>query len=76
MTRLKVKEQPFLYRDVASNGIINMDESAYTEHLRKKRLAERVQEEKFNSEARLNKLETDVLELKSGINQILELLKR
>lgn len=76
MNRLKVKDQPFLFRDTQSNGIINTDDIEYAEYLRRKRQSKILEEEKLGTETRLNKLESDVSELKDGINQILELLKR
>lgn len=76
MTRLKVKDHPHLYRDATSNGIINANNDEYMEYLRKKRKLQQEQDEKEATENRLNKIESDVSELKHGINQILELLKR
>ena len=76
MARLKVKDSPFLVRDELSNGIINTDTTSYEEHTRKKRLRQKLEDEKVNSEHRLNRIESEVSELKLGINQILEMLKR
>lgn len=76
MSRLKVKDEPFLYRDAQSNGIINSNDAAYNEYRKKRHQAELLEEEKHTAETRLNKLEKDVSELKDGITQILELLKR
>lgn len=76
MNRLKVKDDPYLLRDVNSNGIINANDAEYGEYLRKKKQINALEEEKLNTEARLNKIESEVGELKQGINQILELLKR
>lgn len=76
MTRLKVKDHPHLYRDTRSNGIINANQDEYNEYLMRKRKAQQIQEEKETTENRLNKIESEVSELKHGINQILELLKK
>lgn len=76
MTRLKVKDEPSLVRDSISNGIINTDDVAYHEYLKRKRLSQRLEEERSNSEARLNNIEQDVVALKQGIREILELLKK
>jgi wobble nucleotide-excising tRNase len=76
MSRLKVKDDPFLCRDPQSNGIINTNDVAYNEYLKRKRKAQHLEEEKHNAETRLNKLEQDVSELKDGISQILELLRK
>lgn len=76
MNRLKVKDEPHLLRDVESNGIINTNDGEYNEYARKKRQIKILEEERLTTEARLNKIESEVGDLKQGINQILELLKR
>jgi hypothetical protein len=76
MNRLKVKEDPYLFRDVDSNGIINTNDAEYNEYARKKKQIRILEEDRLNTEARLNKIESEVGELKQGINQILELLRR
>jgi hypothetical protein len=76
MNRLKVKDEPYLLRDVESNGIINTNDTEYKEYARKKRQSKILEEERLTTEARLNKIESEVGELKTGINQILELLRR
>jgi hypothetical protein len=76
MNRLKVKDDPHLFRDTESNGIINTNQAEYNEYLRRKKQSKFVEEEKLLTEARLNNIESEVSELKQGINQILELLKR
>ena len=76
MNRLKVKDDPYLFRDVNSNGIINTNDAEYDEYARKKRQIKILEEERLNTEARLNKIESEVGELKQGISQILELLRR
>jgi hypothetical protein len=76
MNRLKVKDEPHLLRDVESNGIINTNDVEYNEYARKKRQIKILEEERLTTEARLNKIESEVGDLKQGINQILELLRR
>lgn len=76
MNRLKVKDEPHLLRDVESNGIINTNNVEYHEYARKKRQIKILEEERLTTEARLNKIESEVGDLKQGINQILELLRR
>lgn len=76
MNRLKVKDEPHLQRDVESNGIINTNDAEYNEYARKKRQIKILEEERLSTEARLNKIESEVGELKQGINQILELLRQ
>lgn len=75
MNRLRVKDAPFLYRDSDSNGIINTDEGAYSEHIKKKRAAEDARLEKERTNQKLQQLEHEIVELKSGISQILDILK-
>lgn len=72
----KVNDNPGLLRDLSSNGILNVDDTAYNNHRRNKRLAKEKLEKEQSQETRINKLENDVSELKSGISQILEILKK
>lgn len=74
--RLKVKEDPNLCRDVSTNGIVNTNKLAYEEHMKKRQKLQQIEREEEAQKRRINKLEQDVSELKSGINQILELLKK
>lgn len=76
MNRLKVKDEPHLQRDIESNGIIHTNDVEYNEYARKKRQIKILEEERLSTEARLNKIESEVGELKQGINQILELLRQ
>ncbi len=73
--RLKVKDSPYC-RDSFSNGIINTDRQAYEEHMKRRQKLQQLEREEELQKRRINKLEQDVSELKSGINQILELLKK
>lgn len=75
MNKLKVKDAPFLYRDVESNGIINTDNGAYNEHIKKKRAAQAAQLEREQTNQKLQQLEQDVSDLRDGIAQILDILK-
>ena len=75
MDRLKVKDNPNLQRDTKSNGIINTDESAYKQYIINKRKNKLLEEQKRNTEERINNLEDELKNLKNGINRILEILK-
>lgn len=72
---LKVKDRPGLVRDMNSNGVINVDSAKYSAHSRQKetqaqqRLKDQMREEK------INKLESDVNELKAGLSEILSILR-
>lgn len=75
MDRLKVKDNPGLQRDVKSNGILNTDDNAYKQYLLNKSKNKKIEEEKRNTQERINNLENELKQLKTGIAQILELLK-
>ena len=76
MKILQVEDNPGLVRDAGSNSILNVDTNAYDAHKRNRRLAQAKLEKEHAQESRINKLENDVSELKSGISQILEMLKK
>lgn len=69
MRFLKVKDVQGLVRDTVTGAILNVDDKAFELHKKKKQEAKR-------KEDRINKLEQDVQDLKSGIKQILELLQK
>jgi len=75
MNKVKIKDNPNLERDVNSNGILNIDDSAYRQHLANKQKQKLLEVQKRNAEERINNLENELKELKTGIAQILELLK-
>lgn len=72
---LKVDNEDNMYRDAESNAILNVDNSAYQQHKKNKEFLRRKQLEDRQKEARLNKLENEVSSLKTGIEQILDILK-
>jgi hypothetical protein len=72
---LKVKDEDGLYRDTRSQGILNLNDVEYERHKQTKQFLKKKQLEERNKDARLNNLEQDVASLKTGIQQILELLK-
>jgi hypothetical protein len=71
---LKVKDAPGLYRDPNSNAILNLDQDAFTEYKKHKKAAEEQKNRKAQMESRLNTLEKEVRELKTGMDKILEIL--
>jgi len=71
----KVKDQNGFFRDIDSNAILNMDNTSYLKYKQEKQFAKLKREEEQRKETRLNNLESEVKQLKDGINQILELLK-
>lgn len=73
--KVRPEDFPEYYRDPNSNGIVHDNNAAYEEYLKKKIAQKRQVHEKQQTEARLNNLETEIGQLKCGINQILELLK-
>lgn len=72
--KMRVQDYPQYYRDNRSGGIIHDNELEYQEYRKKKIAQKRVHEEKHSLDTRLNNLEKEVEGLKTGINQILELL--
>lgn len=72
--KIKVQDYPQYYRDGRSGGIVHDNDTEYQEYRKKKIAQKRVQEEKHSLDTRLNNLEKEVEGLKTGINQILELL--
>lgn len=73
--KLRAKDFPEYYRDPQTNGIVHDSNDAYQEYLKRKIAQKRQNQEKQQTEARLNNLENEISQLKCGINQILELLK-
>lgn len=65
---LKVKDHKNLVRDVNSKAVLNLDKQALDEHRNKKKMVK----ELFNNNAKINKLEEDVNEIKSLLKQLLE----
>jgi len=59
----KVKDYPNLRRDPRSKGIININQSAYNEHLQKKLLKEK-----------MVNMDNEINTIKQSVNEIKELL--
>lgn len=60
---LKVKDYPNLRRDPVSKGIVNVDQSAYNEHLQKKLVKEK-----------MTSMDNEINSIKQSVNEIKELL--
>lgn len=71
---LKVKEHEGLIRDVASGGIINIDNTAYKKYKAEKKIMQHKIEQHSSQENRLNTLEKKVDMVEDKLNKILELL--
>lgn len=69
-----VENNPTLVRDLETGSIVNMDEQGYRSHKKQKALARQKLEAEQAREERINKIEKDVSELKTGISKILEIL--
>lgn len=69
-----IENNPELVRDLTTGSVINIDEQGYRNHKKQKALAKQKIESERAKEERINRLEADVSELKSGIKQILEIL--
>lgn len=71
---IKVENNPGLVRDAESNAIINVDEEGYKAYKRNKQSIKQKLFQEQAKEARINKLESDVSDLKAGVAKILEIL--
>ena len=65
---VKVKDQPSLMRDPASNAILNDNQSGYDEYIARRDAANKEKEKSSN-------MEEDLANLKGEINEIKSLLK-
>ena len=72
---LRVKDFPQLARDPISGAIINVDNEAYKQHKKKKKVLEQKLLKEKSQEERINTLENDIKELKQGIVEIINVLK-
>ena len=68
--RVKVEGEPGLYRDINSGGIVS-DDTAYARYKEEK--AKKLKN--ISQEARINKLEADLEQVKTGLNEILSILR-
>jgi hypothetical protein len=69
MDYLKIKDNNDLLRDAHSNAIININMSEYDKYIEIKNI-------KNKSSQKIEKIESDLNELKSNINEIKNLLKK
>lgn len=68
MEKIKVENHPNLYRDANTNMIINSDSSSYNSYISMKK-------NKENEKKRIEKLESDIGEVKNDLSEIKELLR-
>ena len=68
MEKIKVENHPNLYRDANTNMIINSDSSSYNSYISMKK-------HKENEKKRIEKLESDIGEVKNDLSEIKELLR-
>ena len=58
--KLRAKDFPEYYRDPQTNGIVHDSNDAYQEYLKRKIAQKRQNQEKQQTEARLNNLENEI----------------
>lgn len=68
MEKIKVENHPNLYRDANTNMIVNSDSLSYNSYINMKR-------NKENERKRIEKLETDIDQVKNDLSEIKELLR-
>jgi hypothetical protein len=68
MNKLKVENHPNLYRDPDTNMIINSDSLSYQSYINLKN-------NKESEKKRIEKLESDIGEVKNDLSEIKELLR-
>lgn len=69
-----IEDKPGLYRDLDTRAVVNMSDEAYAAFKKSKQAALKRKELEEAKEARINKIEQDVRELKAGIDKILQIL--
>lgn len=74
MKLVQVENHSGLARDMNSGAIVNVDDNAYKNYQTQKASAKQKIIQEQAKEERINKIEQDVSELKTGINKILEIL--
>jgi archaellum component FlaC len=75
MAFIKVKDHPGLVRDSESLGILNIDNSRIRAHELQKRARQTSAEREAALEEKINRLEGEVSEVSTKLNQILDLLR-
>ena len=69
---VKVIDHPNLRRDKHSNAIIDVDEDAYTTYMRQKEARQQQEARISQLEETINKVETDISDIKSLLTRLLE----
>ena len=60
----KVENHNSLYRDIETNAIINTDNKAYNEYLRRKTLAQQKEADQINERKEIENMKNDIAEIK------------
>jgi hypothetical protein len=71
---LKFEDTNSIVRDANSNGVINIDNTAYSLHKKNKELAKRKREAELDVENRINNIEQKMTALETSMNKILDIL--
>lgn len=69
----KVREHSNLIRDMNSKAVLNTDKEGLQDYLRKRELAKKQQEEQLETQNRLTKIEQDMSEIKTLLQNIARL---
>lgn len=71
---IKVEDHKHLVRDSSTNGIVNIDNNAYSTHKKNKLLSRKRQEKENNQESRINTLEKKIDSVEQTLSKILDIL--
>lgn len=71
---LKFEDENNIVRDASSNGIINIDNRAYSAYKKNKELSKKRLEAEANTENRINNIDQRLTALESTMNKILDIL--
>lgn len=71
---LKFEDDNNIVRDAASNGIINIDNKAYSAYKKNKELAKKKLDAEASTENRINNIDQRLTSLESTMNKILDIL--
>ena len=69
----KVRENENLIRDMHSKAVLNTDREGLQEYLRKREVAKKQQEEQIETKNRLTKIEQDMFEIKTLLQNLANL---
>lgn len=72
---IRIEDNKNLVRDIHSKAVLNTDRNGLNEYLMKRELAKKQQLEKEENKLRLEKLENDMAEIKSLLQDIAQMRK-